>query len=134
MQLLAFCLSCAVVSVAWCVMLVDSGMLLEPVQRWLREAHKRRWVNYIKGPGEWGYPEEKSQVEEAYYRNGFELDTYWWFKPLWGCYRCNSVWWALLGYPLAFRADYNLWLHLVSLCATLFLACILNALYQWSQK
>lgn len=112
-QLLAFCLSCAVVSVAWCVILVDSGMLLEPVQRWLRDGYRARYSD-----------ECRMQVAD--------LDTRWWWKPLWGCYRCNSVWWALLGYPLAFPA-YSPWLHLVSVCATLFLACILNALYQWSQ-
>jgi hypothetical protein len=119
MQLLAFCLSCAVVSVAWCVMLVDAGMLLQPVQRWLRE---------------WYWARQLGAAHDGKPGPIYDLDSRWWWKPLWGCYRCNSVWWALLGYPLAFRADYSLWLHLVSLCATLFLACILNALYQWSQK
>lgn len=133
----AFALSVALVAVTWAVVLVDTGMLLEPVQRWLREWHKRRWVNYIKGPGEWSYAEEEAQVEEAYYRNGFTLDSYWWWKPLWGCYRCVAGQLALWAYPLRCWLSplpYSPWQHLLAVCAAIFLASLLHRLYQWTNS
>ncbi|NVO33210.1 hypothetical protein [Hymenobacter lapidiphilus] len=126
LDLLAFALSCALVSVAWCVILVDSGMLLEPVQRWSRGWYTARRPGVIS-----------TSATSSAFRSEFKvayLDDQWWFKPIWGCYRCNSVWWALLGYPLAFGAAYSLWAHLVAVCATLFLSCLVEKAYRWSQS
>lgn len=98
----SFCF--ALFAVTWAVVLVDDGMLLQPVQRWLR----------LHVP---------------------DLDSRWWWKPLWGCYRCVAGQVALWGTPVLWYyagAGYSLFAHLVTICATILFACILNKIYQWT--
>jgi hypothetical protein len=84
------------------VVLVDAGMLLEPVQRWTR----------LQVP---------------------DLDGRWWWKPLWGCYKCNAGWWGAIGVPVRsflLHAPYSPWEHLVVVALTIYLSIALNKIYQ----
>ncbi|MCC3159679.1 hypothetical protein LJ737_20730 [Hymenobacter sp. 15J16-1T3B] len=56
-------------SYCWSVVLVEDGMLLRPLRSRLLGWMERRY-----GIGEENWP--------------------WWWKPLWGCFRCNVVWMA----------------------------------------
>jgi hypothetical protein len=119
-DLFVFALCLALVAVTWAVVLVDDGMLLQPVQRHFR----------------WSY---RTQT-------GDELDEQWWFKPLWGCFKCVAGQLGLWGYLVRlirqthpdtlqqFWAAYSPWQHVLTVCATIFFACILNRLYSWTSQ
>lgn len=116
--LLGYAAALAVLAVTWAVVLVDAGMLLAPVQRGLRA-----WYNYVDAA------EQPLRIHR--------LDDQWWWKPLWGCYRCVAGQWGLWGYLLLIyrhHAPYSLFQHLVFTAGTLLLACIINKLYQWTNQ
>lgn len=144
----AFALAVALVAVTWAVVLVDTGMLLEPVQRWLRAKyqlwHLVEWVAKMSKrlADDLGAPRKPSefynQFTERYTRDGIQyLDDRWWWKPLWGCYRCVAGQLALWAYPLRCWLSplpYSPWQHLLTVCAAIFLASLLHRLYQWTNS
>ena len=118
LELLGYAAALALLAVTWAVVLVETGMLLAPVQRWLREAWRKPYRADATGP----YA---------------DLDACWWWKPLWGCFRCTAGQWAFWGYlllSLHHRTPYSLFQHLTFTAATIMLACILNKIYLWSQS
>lgn len=141
-SLLGYALALALLAVTWAVILVDAGMLLAPVQRWAREWHQRQWISRAERRcamnTEIPTNELPSlQAHEMAYSAHHRLDEQWWAKPLWLCYRCVAGQAGLWGYLLLIwrhHAAYFLFQHLVFTALTLFLACILNRIYQWSQN
>lgn len=130
-------------AVVWAVVLVDTGMLLEPLQRWLRKRHKAWWVNRI-GEGETD-PEQIRQLEEAYHMSTrtFELDYRWWFKALWGCFWCVAgqlgFWVYLLTKIHWHEEGLDLWAyhplhHAYFVSLAILSAGVWNRLYQWSRQ
>lgn len=84
----AWLLSAAAVTFA--TVLVGDGMLLAPVQAWVRAWYRKRTTAQVVKP-----------VSTSMYvteHHGKELDTQWWWKPLWGCAKCVSGQMALWTY------------------------------------
>jgi hypothetical protein len=123
----------AVCAVVFAVVLVDDGMLLAPVQQWLREKHLQAWMRQRV--------DEEGLIRPAlidrYYTTGKELDSRWWWKPLWGCHKCVAGQWGFWGYLIrcyVLHVGYSLFQHMAFTCLTIFLACLIHKLYQWSQQ
>ncbi len=107
-----YLVSLAALAVVYADVLVRPGMLLEPVQRWLR----------------WGYAHLCGNPVPGIYR---ELDTRWWWPPLWGCYKCVAGQWGFWGYLTQYHAHYNLFEHLAFTAFTIITAIILH---RWTQE
>ena len=118
----AWLLSAAAVTFA--TVLVGDGMLLAPVQAWLRNRYRNAtW-------GEYPMAENTNWTE----RRGKELNGQWWWKPLWGCYACVSGQWAFWGYLLSQWHQYHPLHHLYFTSLTILFAAGWRALYSWTQK
>lgn len=111
----------AAAAVCFSRVLVDDGMILSPIQAWLR--NKYRWC-------------DASGIEPVF----VEIDDQWWWKPLWGCPKCVAGQWAFWGYlagclqlePLRF-ADYSLIQHLLFTSLAILFGALWRAAYSWSQ-
>ncbi|MBF9140846.1 hypothetical protein [Hymenobacter properus] len=118
----------AALAYCWASVLVQPGMLLAPVQAWVRRLHRRAWFYfYIEGsPGH----VNAGQMEVEYYA-GHDLDNQWWWAPLWGCFKCVAGQWAFWGYLLLFPLSaYHLLAHLSFVAVTILISILLN---KWSQ-
>lgn len=104
----------AAVAVCWAYVLVQPGMLLAPVQAWVRATYR-------------GMPYAKHGIWPA------EIDDNWWFKPLWGCSSCCSGQAGFWGYLLLFWPSYSLLAHLGFAAITILFAALWRGLYAWSQ-
>ncbi|GAB3303669.1 hypothetical protein GCM10027348_31840 [Hymenobacter tenuis] len=138
LDLFVFGLCVALVAVVWAVVLVDTGMLLEGLQRWVREWHRLRYMrrHLVGGDPESGPIRYATNTERLYYQ-GNELEAQWWWKPVWGCSTCVAGQLALWGYLLRcylLSTPYNPWHHLLVVCGAIFHACLLKRLYNWSQS
>ncbi|KAA9333407.1 hypothetical protein F0P96_10585 [Hymenobacter busanensis] len=125
--------ACAVV---FAVVLVDTGMLLEPLQRAVREWHMRWYNTRWQSADEDGTPRQALNTEHFYWQ-GNDLDSRWWWKPLWGCVKCVAGQWALWGYLVrccVLHDAYSPWQHAAFVSLTILFACILTKAYQWSQQ
>jgi hypothetical protein len=98
----------AAAAVIFADLLVQDGMLLAPVQRWLRDWYRAR--------------------------AGAELDDQTWWKPLWGCATCVSGQFALWAYLYHYHAAYSWYQHLYFVSAALLFSLILQKLLRWSQQ
>lgn len=76
---LLFLVALAGTAVVYADVLVRDGMLLAPVQRWLRE---------------WSHPKD------------IDLDTWWLSKMLWFCFACVAGQWGFWGYLIRYHASY----------------------------
>jgi len=148
-----FALCLALVAVTWAVILVDEGMLLQPVQRWARGAYVKYRINgllrYIFKdepiPNEAEFADTLRGLEANPQSYALDLDSQWWWKPLWGCALCVSgqlAFWGFLYYVYyalpslswcGYAAAYSPWWHSVCISATLFLTAVLKRIYTWSQ-
>lgn len=99
-------LAAAAVCFAWG--LVEDGMLLAPVQAWVRQWHSHRY--------------------------GREVESRWLWYPLWGCYKCVAGQWAFWGYIGLYWHHYHPLHHLFFTSFTIIAAVLLRGLYQWSQS
>lgn len=88
---LIFLVALAGTAVVFADVLVRDGMLLAPVQRWLRE-----W--YIKSTS------IRLDTQNVCFR---ELDNQWWWAPLWGCFKCVAGQWGFWGYLIRYHAAYT---------------------------
>jgi hypothetical protein len=96
-----YALLLACLAVCWASILVDAGMLLAPAQRALRHIYRAN--------------------------TGNEIDTRWWWAPIWGCYKCVAGQWAFWGYLLLFPLSaYSLLAHLGFTAITIILSIILQ--------
>lgn len=150
MLTLAFYLHCLLsvcAAVCFADLLVQPGMLLAPVQRWLRERHKWLWMRGYADelfdacppaePGEathqkWARCNESA--EQAFYDLGSELDSQFWWKPLWGCPTCVAGWWALIAYAVhyhgpAYRLDEHIYFVALGLLLSLLIQWIIRRLH-----
>jgi hypothetical protein len=101
-------------AVVFADVLVRPGMLLEPVQRWLRT--KYRWCD-----------------ARSDYPVFVELDEQWWWPPLWGCYKCVAGQWGFWGYLIRYHAGYS-WRTLPEhLAFTAFTILAAISISKWSQ-
>jgi hypothetical protein len=98
----------AAVAVVWAVVLVDSGMLLLPVQA--------AWRIWYRG------------------RYASELDERWWFKLFWGRCLCCAGQFGFWGYLYLDWRHYDLLFHLYFTSLTILYAFLWRAAYSWSQR
>lgn len=142
-ELLIYAVLLAAVAVVWSVVLVDSGMLLEGVQRWLRGYHKRRWVKWIVGKEKFD-ANDIVDIERAYHQSTGQLDDQWWFKMSWGCQYCVAGQLALWSYlvwqwPGAWGLCLSGWLSflahgLIFISVAILMAGVWARIYRWSQR
>ncbi len=115
-----FLVALAGTAVVFADVLVRDGMLLAPVQRWLREWHKQAWAQaYSRDLFDALAPVEgedavfqkwarcHDSAEQAYYELRAELDNRCWWKPLWGCSLCVAGQWGFWGYLIRYHAGYS---------------------------
>lgn len=119
-------------AVCWAEVLVEPEQVLAPVQAWLRAWYRRprRRVVPINNPLFAGLS-EFGPVESI------EIDSRWWWAPLWGCYKCVAGQWALWGYAAAgllHHIAYNPLHHLFFIALTIILAALWRGAYKWSQR
>jgi hypothetical protein len=126
---LLFLVALAGVAVVFADVLVRPGMLLEPVQRWLREWYRAKAKGYVKEVFDKGSLTEE-QKQAFYETRSFEIDELWWWKPLWGCYACVSGQWGFWGYLIRYRGHYNFFEHIAFTAFTIIAAIILH---KWTQ-
>ncbi|OGX80833.1 hypothetical protein BEN47_06135 [Hymenobacter lapidarius] len=110
-------LGTAAVGVCFASILVADGMLLSPVQAWLR----RQWRH----------------------AHGTELDEQEWFKPLWGCFVCVTgqiaTWsYLILYWPEDYRQSWYWWacfagLWFVYISLSIITAMVLNKITKWAR-
>lgn len=102
LDMILFLVALAGTAVVFADVLVREGMLLAPVQRWVRVAHQWLWKKYH------GYGPQLDQcLVEARYYDGHDLDSRWWWKPLWGCSTCVAGQWGFWGYLLRYHEGYT---------------------------
>jgi hypothetical protein len=128
-------------AVVFATVLVADGMVLAPVQAWVRAWHRkpRRPIAYLKNPGWPEYWPEFVRGQGAAVSK--EIDERWWWKPLWGCSLCVAGQWAFWGYPLscinwhplAFTGYHPLH-HLYFTSLTILFAAVWRAVYAWTTK
>jgi len=105
LEKLIFLVALAGTAVVFADVLVRDGMLLAPVQRWLREWHKRLWLwRYMRQPILAG-PEPL--IDNIYYQAGEDLDSRWWWPPLWGCFKCVAGQWGFWGHLIRYHQGYT---------------------------
>lgn len=139
---LLFLVALAGTAVVFADVLVRPGMLLEPAQRWLRAKwygrayYQRSEAQCDKLKARMGPSIDRTQVEQltmircqiAYER---DLDTRWWWAPLWGCYKCVAGQWGFWGYLIRYHGSYSLPEHLAFTAFTIIAAIILH---KWTQE
>jgi hypothetical protein len=112
---LTFLVALAGTAVVFADVLVRSGMLLEPVQRWLRTLYQKA-----------------TTIERDTYGVEYgELDSQWWWPPLWGCYKCVAGQWSFWAYLIRYHAHYNPFEHLAFTAFTIIAAIIIS---KWTQE
>jgi hypothetical protein len=130
------------IAVCYSYVLVQSGMLLAPVQAQVRKWHQQLYSSQYKT----FTAEEDAQVSAWYHQDG-GLDGRWWWKMLWGCPTCIAAQWGFWGYLLLGWPGYRIalehssltsWItavfvHLGFTALTLFLAAGWRAFYAWTQ-
>ena len=100
-----FAVVLACFGVCWAYVLVQSGMLLAPLQSYVRAKYRARYQK--------------------------EIDDQFWWHPVWGCFRCCSGQMAFWGYLFLFPlAHYNPLSHLGFAAITIILSIIIQ---KWSQ-
>jgi hypothetical protein len=128
--MLVFLIALAGTAVVFADVLVRPGMLLEPVQRWVREWYSKpyRPAVMLKNPG-WPefWPEHVRGLGAEVSK---ELDQQWWWAPLWGCYKCVAGQWGFWGYLIRYHSHYNFFQHLAFTAFTIIAAIILH---KWTQ-
>lgn len=99
---LIFLVALAGTAVVYADVLVRDGMLLQPVQRWLREWHRKPYqpLVYVGNPLFLGVKERGPETSK-------ELDEQWWWPPLWGCYKCVAGQWGFWGYLIRYHHGYT---------------------------
>jgi hypothetical protein len=135
---LVFLIKLAGVAVVFADVLVRPGMLLEPVQRWAREAWRTRWNKWLAGqrrPPAAGLTLDEALTASGekvlYYASRRELDEQWWWPPLWGCYKCVAGQWGFWAYLIRYHGHYNLFEHLAFTAFTIIAAIIIS---KWTQQ
>lgn len=109
---LIFLVALAGTAVVFADVLVRPGMLLEPVQRWLR-----MWYR--------GMPYARAGIWPP------ELDDNPWAKALWLCYKCVAGQWGFWGYLIRCHGHYSLFEHLAFTAFTIIAAIIIS---KWTQQ
>ena len=124
------CLLTVCAAVCFADLLVQDGMLLAPVQAWLREWHKRqymvRWL--VGGTDEHGPVRYADNTEHFYYDLKRDLDSQFWWKPLWGCPTCVAGWWAFTAYVVHYHGAAYCWYEHAYFVA---LGLLFSLLIQW---
>lgn len=131
---LIFLVALAGTAVVFADVLVREGMLLVPVQRWLREKHLRWFIHHDMR----AHPEligsdsamRVRQLTDAYYACQFDLDNRWWAKMGWFCYKCVAGQWGFWGYLLRYHSPYNLFEHVAFTAFTIIAAIIIQ---KWTE-
>jgi hypothetical protein len=95
---LIFLIKLAGAAVVFADVLVRPGMILEPVQRWLRG-----WYRAVTTHERLVYFGPDGTESEM---RGDELDAKWWWAPLWGCYKCVAGQWGFWGFLLRYHHAY----------------------------
>lgn len=126
---LVFLIALAGTAVVFADVLVRPGMLLEPVQRWLRGWYRTKAKSFVQEVFDKGTLTE-AQQQAFYDTRSFELDDLWWWPPLWGCYKCVAGQWGFWAYLIRYHAHYNLFEHLAFTAFTIIAAIILS---KWTQ-
>ena len=121
----AWLLSAAAVTFA--TVLVGDGMLLASVQAWLRGWHRRQWIRRH-------FDELPITFTGDEYYAGNDLDSQWWWKPLWKCSECVSGQWAFWGYLLSQWHQYHPLHHLYFTSLTILFAAGWRAAYAKCQS
>lgn len=106
-------------AVCFATVLVSDGMLLAPVQAWVRSKYRKVTAPY----GSKGNPYA-----------GREIDEQWWWKPLWGCSLCVSGQMAFWLYFYLSWGHYQPLHHLYFTSLTILFAAGWRAFYAWTQK
>lgn len=123
---LLFLVALAGTAVVFADVLVRPGMLLEPVQRWVRTVYMKLWLRrYLDANGM-----VPQQAIAKFFDTESELDKRWWWSPLWGCYKCVAGQWGFWGYLIRYHGHYNFFEHLAFTAFTILAAIILH---RWSQ-
>lgn len=124
---LIFLLALASTAVVYADVLVRPGMLLEPVQRALRNT----WT-YFQLKKSLALSIKLGKVPPGRYES--QLDEQWWWSPLWGCFKCVAGQWGFWGYLIRYHAAYT-WRtvpeHLAFTAFTILTAIILH---KWTQE
>lgn len=119
MLTLAFYLHCFLsvcAAVCFADLLIQPGMLLAPVQAWLRDRYRFLANAYVEPYEPGGYEPAK------------ELDDRIWWKPLWGCPTCVAAWWALIAYLYHYHGAAYCWYEHIYFVA---LGLLFSLLIQW---
>lgn len=118
--------ACAVV---YADVLVQPGMLLAPVQAWLKRRHRAAW--------EQKHEQALGGIElwQTMYDNLDKgLDSQWWWKPLWGCATCVSGWFGLLAYLYHYQAAYRWWEHAYFVVLAILFSLIIQKVVSWTRQ
>jgi hypothetical protein len=110
--MLIYLIALAGTAVVFADILVRPGMLLEPVQRLAR----------------WAYSHAFGNPKPGIYR---DLDSQWWWAPLWGCYKCVAGQWGFWGYLIRYHGHYQMFEHLAFTAFTIIAAILLS---KWTQQ
>jgi hypothetical protein len=136
---LTILIALAGMAVVFADVLVRPGMLLEPVQRWLRlwwrTWRTERLLRYVfkneAVPNAQEIEDTRRGLVEHADNYGLEIDSRWWWPPLWGCYKCVAGQWGFWGYLIRYHAHYNFFEHLAFTAFTIIAAIIIS---KWTQE
>jgi hypothetical protein len=130
---LLFLIALAGTAVVFADVLVRPGMLLESVQRKVREWYSATLRKYCEQSFERAKLTE-AQRQYYYQTRSMEVDQEWWWAPLWGCYKCVAGQWGFWGYLLRYYPGYSWRTVPEHLAFTAFTIITAILLHKWTQE